>query len=211
MMDTYVLDNINDNLPMFEESLVNYFGKEYYHLIHDSLNNTEFVISRGNGACTIGHTDMYIGSEPVCVKEDDKTYIALPISFFNDKSCNISFAHLLIHAIVNEFANDNAEAFNETLIDYIANDVGDLLEKNKANVSFNKFSTYESNSIYREFYDLIEHYYVSNRKDIIECLMGNSENYLDDKGERIAEKIQKKLYDLCCSDEKNDRNEIIKK
>jgi len=211
MMDMYILNNINDNLPMFEESLVNYFGKDYYHLIHESLNNTEFVVSRGSGACTIGNTDVYMGSEPICIKEDDKAYIVLPVSFFNDKSCNISFAHLLIHAIVNEFANDNAEAFNETLIDYMANEIGYLLEKNKANISFNKYRVYESNSVYTKLYNLIESYYENNKDDIIECLMGDSENYLDDKGEELAEILQRRLDDLCVPFEKNDRKEIIKK
>lgn len=211
MMEEYVLNIIRSNLPLFEAAIVEYFGQEYYEGIHSKLMSTEFVISRGSGLCNIGGVEVYLVDEPICLKKENGSFIVLPLNFLKIDSCNIAFTHLLLHSILREFENEDVSIFYETLIDYMADDMGDLLKNNKASICTNKEVSYTSHSVYSKFYDFVEKYYLDNKEQIIDMLMGDEKIYLNDEEEKIANNIQNAFDNYCFNIEREKKNNIIKK
>lgn len=210
-MEEYVLSLIRNNLTKYEIVFTQYFGEKYRNYIRSSIDNTEFIISRGNGLCDVDGTSVYLMDEPVCVKKEKQCYIVLPLNFFKDKTCNVSFAHLLLHSLINEYEIEGNDVFNDTLIDYIANDMGNLLKKNEVNLSPSKDVLYESNSLYKRFYSFVEDYYLTNREEINHNLIVNEHNYLNEEAKKIADELQNAFDDYCFNLMAQEENKIIKK
>lgn len=209
MMNEYILNNINSQLDKIELAICEYFGEEYSKIISDKIRDVDFALVRESGTVSLKGEDVYVGEEPVCIKNEEKSIIALPLNFFNKKSNNIAFTHLLLHCILNDYKN--VEGYNETLIDYIANDMGDTLKKYKVNVLVNKEPVYESNSLYTRFYPLIEDYYKENKKNIINKLILKEAKEIDYDEKVVAYEVEKAFEKFCYSFEEVKENKILRK
>lgn len=209
MMNEYILNNISGQLDKIELSICEYLGEEYSKMISDKLHNIDFALVRESGVVHLNEEDVYVGEEPVCIKNEDKSIIVLPLNFFNKKSSNITFVHLLLHCILDDYKN--IESYNETLIDYIANDMGDILKKYKVNILANKEPVYESTSLYTKFYPLIENYYKENKEKIINKLMIKGTKMIDCDEKIVAYEVEKAFEKFCYAFEEVKENKILRK
>ncbi len=209
MMNEYILNNISKQLYKIEIAISEYLGKQYFEIVNKRLNDIDFVLVRENGVVSFENEEVYVGEEPICIKNGEKNIIAFPLNFFNKKANNIAFVHLLLHCILDDYKN--IEGYNETLIDYMANDMGDILRKYKINVLSNKEPVYKSNSLYTRFYSLIEDYYIKNKNKIIKNYMSDGIKVIDHDEKLLAYEVEKEFEKFCYSPHEVKENKIIRK
>ena len=152
MIKEVVESKIIDEMDSIVDCFVEYLGEEYKNKIYKKTDNMNFVLVRGNGVVTLDGEERYVGEEPVCVKNREKSYILFPVSFLADKYGNVTLAHLIMHSISEDVLNSDYNELNEILVDYIANDVAKLLKEKNINVTFEENPEYESNSFYSELF-----------------------------------------------------------
>ena len=209
MMNEYILNNINKQLDKIEIAICEYFGKEYSEIVNERMNNIDFALVRENGVVSFENEEVYVGEEPICIKNEEKNIIAFPLNFFSKEENNIAFVHLLLHCILDGYKN--IEGYNETLIDYMANDMGDILKKYRINILANKEPVYESNSLYTRFYPLIEDYYIENKNKIIKNFMSDGIKVIDHDEKLLAYEVEKEFEKFCYSPHEVKENKIIRK
>lgn len=208
MMNEYILNNINKQLDKIEIAICEYLGEEYSEIVNEKINSIEFALVRENGVVSFENEEVYVGEEPICIKNEGKSIIALPLNFFNKESNNIAFVHLLLHCILDDY--ESIEGYNETLIDYMANDMGDTLRKYKINI-LAKEPVYESSSLYTRFYPLIEDYYKENKEKIIKKLVSDKAKEIDYDEKIVAYEVEKEFEKFCYSPHEVKENKIIRK
>ena len=159
---------IISNMDVFVEIVSSYFGEEYRSTLLDRAKNIDVALVRGNGVVKTSQGQVYVGEEPVCVKDDDKSQIVLPVTLLEDKHGNVVFSHLLLHALLVDYLKEYGEGFNETIVDYMANDIVKILEKKNINITLDEEPSYESNSFYSKLFYLVDDYYKGNRKTLVD-------------------------------------------
>lgn len=173
MIEEVINKKIDDNYDAVIGAIVEYFGSYYSEDIHKKSQNIDVYLVRGNGMVNFGYEERYVDKEPVCVKREGKSEILFPIDFFKSKTGNVVFLHSLLHAIFEDEFKEDYEDLNEILVDYMANDIAKILEREKINVTFEKNPSYESESFYSRFFGLVENFYKENEDKIIDCMLGN--------------------------------------
>ena len=166
---------VNKKIVNQIDSIVNligsYFGEEHYETILERGKNIEVALFRGKGKVEYGDTQMYLGEEPVCIKDGENSRIFLPVNLLGDKHGNVVLTHLLMHAVLTDDFKEKYEDFNEVLVDYIANDLSKYLRVYNINVTLEENPIYESNSFYSNFFNEIEDFYLDNKSAILDYLV----------------------------------------
>lgn len=171
MIKEIVEAKFRDNLGKVIEEIIDYFGEEYREQISEDLENTVVSLVEYEGVYSTKNGEIYVGNEPVCVKEETPQII-IPLSFMGDPCGNVVLVHLLLHLIGEDvFVKDNNDAFNEVIVDYMANEIAKKMELKKINLTVVK-PIYESNSFYSRMFDPIKEFYENNKDKIIDSRMG---------------------------------------
>jgi hypothetical protein len=120
----------------------------------------------------------------------------LPASSLCSQSGNVSFVHAMLHALTREiFIKEGNDAFNETIVDYMANEISKRLEYKGINMTMTNNPVYESNSFYSRMFLKIDDFYRENRDKIIGNMMGkNFEIENVDEYIRYAQDIVDKVF-----------------
>ena len=143
---------MNININDIVEEIIEYFGNEHREFIENKYENTKIIWN-----------DKY--EEPVCVKRDGITYIIVSNNIVNDKCGNIILTHMLLHALGEEsLVIDGKAAFNEIVVDYMANDISKKMEEKGINVTGVENPIYESNSYYASYFSKVELFYKDMKK-----------------------------------------------
>lgn len=179
MIREIVRNKFKDNLGLIIDEVIAYCGEEYRDQIIDKLKNIQISLVEDKGAYSFEDGEVYVGDEPVCIKGDNP-HIIIPLSFMGDEHGNVVLVHLLLHVVGEEsFVKDGKDAFNEVIVDYMANDIAKQLEKKKINLTVVS-PNYESNSFYSKMFDEISEFYVSNKQKIIDSRMGKTISFNDE-------------------------------
>ena len=172
-----VLDN---NFDLIVDEICEYFGEEYEKELKTRAEKVSISLIKDNGVISTKNGDVYVGDEPVCIKQNDESHIVIPLSMVCDARGNVSFVHVLIHALTDEpFIKDNKDAFNETVVDYMANEISKQLEESGINVTMSNNPIYESNSFYSKMFKEIEDFYNENVDKIISARMRKQVEFED--------------------------------
>ena len=172
-----VLDN---NFDLIVDEICEYFGEEYEKELKSRADKVTISLIKDNGVISTKNGDVYVGDEPVCIKQDDASHVIIPLSMVCDARGNVSFIHVLIHALSDEvFIKDNKDAFNETVVDYMANEIAKQLKESGINVTMSNNPIYESNSFYSNMFSEIEEFYDENIEKIISARMGKHVEFKD--------------------------------
>ena len=72
MMNEYILNNISKQLYKIEIAISEYLGKQYFEIVNKRLNDIDFVLVRENGVVSFENEEVYVGEEPICIKNGEK-------------------------------------------------------------------------------------------------------------------------------------------
>lgn len=181
-------DIIDNEFDCIIDSIVEYFGEEYSKEIKDRADKVKVMLIREKGIFKTNEGEIYVGDEPVCIKEEDGANVIIPLSLMGDPRGNVAFIHVLLHALGEEcFIKEGKDAFNEVVVDYMANDICKMLEEEKLNITMSNKPIYESNSFYSNMFEEIDDFYNENVDKIIAARMGRKVEF--DDVEEIAEYI----------------------
>lgn len=182
-------DIIDNEFDYIIDSIVEYFGEEYSREIKDRADKVKVLLIREKGTFKTNEGEVYVGDEPVCIKEEDGANVIIPLSLMGDPRGNVAFIHVLLHALGEEcFIKEGKDAFNEVVVDYMANDICKMLEEEKLNITMSNKPIYESNSFYSNMFEEIEDFYNENVDKIIAARMGRKVEF--DDIEEINEYIE---------------------
>ena len=166
-------DIIDNEFDYIIDSIVEYFGDEYSEKIKEKADKVKIMLIREKGSFQTAEGEVYVGEEPVCIKEEEGSNVIIPLSLMGDPRGNVAFIHVLLHALGEEcFIKDSKDAFNEVIVDYMANDICKMLEEEKLNITMSNKPIYESNSFYSNMFSEIEDFYNENVDKIIAARMG---------------------------------------
>lgn len=200
MIKEVVESKIVDQMDSIVDCFVEYLGQKYKNKIYKKTDKMNFILVRGNGVVKLDEEERYVGEEPVCVKNNEKSYILFPVSLLADKRGNVTFAHLVLHAISEDTLSCDYSELNEVLIDYISNDVAKLLEEKNINVTFEENPEYESNSFYSELFSDVEKFYLNNKEDVFNCLInGEKDLFVNCDIDGFYHELEEKFDKLLCS------------
>ena len=172
MIKEIVEEMINDNFDLVVEVICSYFGEKYTEEIKRRAEKINVLLIRDSGIYSCEDGEIYVGDEPVCVKGKENS-VVLPLSVVCGERGNVSFVHVLLHALGDEvFVKDNKDTFNEIVVDYMANEICKLLKEKKINITRSSHPVYDSNSFYSKMFGEIEDFYNKNRDKIIGGRMG---------------------------------------
>lgn len=177
---------IDVNFDLIVNEFVNYFGEKYKEKIENESKKIKVSVVKSEGVYYCDESEVYVGEEPVCIKEKEGTHIVLPLSVVYSKFGNVIFAHVMVHALTEDvFVKDNSSAFNEIVVDYIANDISKSFERKKINVTVVDCPIYESNSFYSNMFDEIGEFFDLNKGKILSAMMGEKVIFYDEVDEYI--------------------------
>ena len=163
MIKEIVHDKFKANLGSVIEEIIVYFGEEYRGEILERAKNLEISLVEDQGVFSSGEDEIYVGDEPLCIK-GEYPHVIIPLSFMGDPSGNVVLVHNLLHALSDEiFIKDSSEAFNEIVVDYMANEISKSLERKEINLTVTK-PVYESKSFYSHMFSEIDEFYQENLK-----------------------------------------------
>ena len=152
-------------------------------------NNRKAIEERANRIKIVISNDDKFGEEPCCVKKGKYTYLVCNNKMFEHESGNVLFAHLLVHALGEEsFVVDGKVCFNETMVDYIANDFCKRLEEKDINITFNDYPNYKSKSLYSRAFGFVEKFFRENKQQVLDSRL--SSNF------KIGNNIKSAIYKL---------------
>ena len=183
---------VSNQLEGIVREISKYFGEEYKDEIYERAGKTNVFLARGRGVVDVGKEERYIEREPICVKDDEYNYVVLPIDLLGEKTGNVKFLHVYLRAILEDVIKNDYSGLNDIVVDYIANDISKELANKKINVTLEKEPCYESESFYSKFYELIEEWYLNNKKEIFENVILNKENNIKDACE-ICEIVERSI------------------
>lgn len=207
MIKEFVERKINATSEIVVEEIANYFGHKYRDNIINESKNVKISLLDNEGVYTYDNGSIYIGEEPVCIKEKSGAHIILPLPMMCSKTGNVSFVHAWIHALSDDcFVKDGKDAFDEVVVDFIAEDIAKNLENKKINITINKDPLYFSSSFYSRMFGKIEKFYRGNKDDVLACKMG--EKIKIDRIDEYIDGIQQVVDDVFVNGEEQ---EMIKK
>lgn len=184
MIKEIVYDKFKTNLGAVIEEIIAYFGEEHRTQILEKAKNLEISLVEDTGVFSSGEDEIYVGDEPLCIK-GEYPHVIIPLSFMGDSRGNVVLVHNLLHALSDEvFIKDSSDAFNEIVVDYMANEISKNLEKKKINLTV-AVPVYESNSFYSHMFTEIDEFYRENKQKIIDGRMGKKV-FFDDVDEYIT-------------------------
>ena len=160
-----------DNYSMVVEIVKSYFGHVYNSEFEERSNNTSISLVRGKGIVKTIDGEIYVGEEPVCIKETDGSQIIMPLNFLEDKYGNVVFAHLVLHTLFNDSLKTDYSELNEVIVDYIADDIAKIMRNKNVNVTLEREPCYDSNSVYSQCFDIISEYCVNNKRKLVDELV----------------------------------------
>ena len=178
---------INDNFDKIVDEIIACLGYGHENEIRKRMNDIDVLIIQETGVVKSGNHELYIEDEPVCIKDDEqKVLLIIPVYSLCKANGNVVFVHLLLHALGDEpFIKEGKDAFNETIVDYMANEIAKNLANKGINITMVDNPLYESNSFYSRMFSEIEGFYKENRNKIIDARMGkkvifeNADYYID--------------------------------
>ena len=165
-----------NQLDSIVKEINKYLGEEYKNKIYEKAGKINVFLARGKGVVKVGNEERYIEDEPICVKDDEYSYVVVPVDLLGQKAGNVMFLHVYLHALCSDIIENDCSGLNEVIIDYMANDIAKLLENKNINITLDNNPSYESNSFYSNFYDMIEKFFLNNKKAIFEVLINDKEN-----------------------------------
>lgn len=195
MIKEFFEDKIYSNIGPFMNAIIAYLGADHAKELLEKTKKIKLILSKGNGVVKIGNDERYVEDEPICIKDEDVTYIILPFSIMGEVSGNVMFLHVLLHALSTDVLMEKHEELNEVLIDYIANEIGAILEKQNINITIKSEPVYSSKSFYSYLFPVIEEFYESDKKSLIESLF-ISGDYDVEKIEKVSNAVEIAFYDL---------------
>lgn len=195
MIKEFFEDKIYSNIGPFMNAIIAYLGADHAKELLEKTKKIKLILSKGNGVVKIGNDERYVEDEPVCIKDEDVTYIILPFSVMGEENGNVMFLHVLLHALSTDVLKEKHEELNEVLIDYIANEIGEILEKQNINVTIKSEPVYCSKSFYSYLFPVIEEFYEENKKNLIESLF-ISGDYDIETVEKVSNAVEIAFYDL---------------
>lgn len=173
-----------DNLSKVVEKIINYFGEEHRDQINKRLESLVVSLVEEEGVYSTKDSKIYVGSEPICVKEEIPQII-IPLSFMGDPHGNVVLVHLLLHVVGEDvFIKEHNDAFNEIIVDYMANQIAKQLQLDQINLTVVQ-PIYESNSFYSRMFDDIKDFYENNKTKIINSRMGKNVTFDEDLDDYI--------------------------
>ena len=171
---------IDNQFDYIIDCVVDYFGEEYSKEIKDRADNVKIMLIREKGSFKTSEGEVYVGDEPVCIKDEDGANVIIPLSLMGDSRGNVAFVHVLLHALGEEcFIKGGKDAFNEVIVDYMADDICKMLKEEKLNITMSNKPIYESNSFYSNMFEEIEDFYNENVDNIIAARMGRKVEFDD--------------------------------
>jgi len=195
MIKEVVSDKLNNNLALVVDCIDEYSERKYSRELLQEARKVKLLLVKEAGVYTFNEGEVYVGEEPVCVKEKDNSYIIMPLSTVCQETGNVVFVHVLLHALGKEiFIKEGKSAFNEVIVDYMANEIAKLLEGKKINITMCDNPNYESNSFYSNLFKKVATFYSDNKNKIIAGRMGttivfeNIDEYIDEM-EQIIDKV----------------------
>ena len=133
MIKELIERKINDNSDIVVEEIANYFGNKYRDNIINESKNVKISLLDNEGVYTYDNGSIYVGEEPVCIKEKQGSHIILPLSMMCSNTGNVSFIHVWLHALSEDcFTREGKDAFDEVVVDFMAEDIAKNLEKKKS-------------------------------------------------------------------------------
>lgn len=176
MIKEVVEKKINQNIEKIIEEVILYCGESHRSKIEEKAKNIKLSIIKDEGVYCYEGGEVYVGEEPLCIKEDGKSHIVIPLSVMGDDRGNVSFVHVLLHALSDDvFIKDDKDAFNELIVDYMANEIAKGLKAKEINITLCRNPIYESNSFYSKMFNKIESFYFENKEKIINSKMKKNE------------------------------------
>ena len=171
MIKEIVHDKFKDNLGKVIEEIIVYFGEEYRDQILEKAKDLQISLVEDKGVFSDGENEIYVGDEPLCIK-GECPHVVIPLSFMGDSRGNVVLVHNLLHALTEDaFVKGSNDAFNEVIVDYMANEISKQLALKKINLTVAK-PIYQSNSFYSHMFSEIDEFYQDNKQKIIDGRMG---------------------------------------
>lgn len=199
MIKEILEEKINSNFDSIINEIANYSGEEYREDILKEAKNVKISIVRDSGVYSYDDGEIYVGDEPVCVKEKEGAHILMPVYQLGGASGNVIFVHLLLHALMKEpFIRENDDVFNETIVDYMANEISKKLEEKGIDITLVDSPLYESNSFYSTLFLDVEKFYRENKGEIIAARMGKEISFNDEEVGFYITSFQEKVDKLFC-------------
>ena len=171
-----VLENkIGNKLNAIIMLIGQYCGDEYKEEIYSKAKKIQLVVSKGKGVAQFREEKIYVGEEPICVKEGDLSNIILPINILEMKTGNVVFAHVVLHALFEDVLKEYSNGLYEVVIDYMANEIAKYFENIGINITLNENPIYESESFYSKLFPYIKDFYEDNKKEIFDVMIKGNE------------------------------------
>lgn len=196
---------IMDNFPEIIKTIDNFFSNKYSSEFEERASKTKIAVVRRKGVVKAGNSEVYVGSEPVCIKGEQDTIIALPVIFLGEKTGNVIFTHVVLHSLFDDTLKNKYEQLNEVLVDYFADKISKVLENKKINVTLEEFPEYKSKSFYSNCFDIVENFCKKNKKGLAELLVNGDEGLLEEM-EELSLSVEEKINKLLLEDEKIKKN-----
>ncbi len=178
MIKDIVESRIKNEYPNIINEIDGYMGYRYSSVIQETSKKINFIISN-EYFDEVNNEKIFLGKEPICVKNKDNIDIVVPFSCFCESNGNVVFVHLLLHALLEDKIN-NSEIFNETVVDYMSQEISRILEEKGINVTVCDEPSYSSSSFYSLMFSEIENFYEINKNNFIDNFMGKD---IEFKGE----------------------------
>lgn len=209
MISEVVDRKINNNFDLIVREIANYCGEEFSEKIIEEAKKVQFIVVKDSGVVKVGNSELYVEDEPVCVKGEE-VFIIVPAISICGRNGNVLFVHCLLHALGEEpFIKDGNDAFNETVVDYMAEEICKILKKKGINITIADDPSYTSNSFYSYFFDGIESFYGINKEKVIASRMGKSVEI--ENVDKCINLFQKRFDDFLERVDNEEKENIVKR
>jgi len=200
---------IYHNYDYIIEEICDYFGEEYAEEIKNRAKKVGIVVVKEAGTVQVEDVSINVDSEPVCIKNDSGAQLIIPADISCDPSGNVVIVHLLLHALGEElFVKNGKEIFNETIVDYMANEISKGLKRRNVDVTAVETPNYESKSFYSNMFNDVEEFFEENKEKIIDRRMGKLVEF--ENVEDLIEIVQNKAENLLDRNKSN-KDIVIKR
>lgn len=178
MIRKIVESRLNKQYSNIINEIDNYMEHKYSESIKETSKKINIVVAN-EYFDKENKEKIFLGEEPICVKNKENIDIVIPISYFYINTGNVVLVHLLLHALLENKIN-NSEIFSEVVIDYMAEDISKMLQKKGINITISDYPSYSSDSFYSLMFGEIADFYVNNKSAFIDNFMGNSAEFRED-------------------------------
>jgi len=169
-------------------TIIEYCGEENRREIEQRAKSVKIKV--------VGKNDKryeQVKEEPICIKRPKYNCVLISKDTLVHPSANNMIVHRLVQALGEEsFVLDDKDFFNETIVDYIANEVCKKLEEKDINLSYNDNPDYDSKSVYSKYYGVVENFLSKNKQGIIKARLTPGYK-LSDKMKDVITRMQEKV------------------